>query len=61
MQVSVGEEDTTLFMIFTNSSRLLVKRGLNRRSSPTVDTVRPGTQRQKQPDGSSAVLVFARC
>lgn len=36
-----------LFMIFSNSCRLLVKRGLNLRSSPTVDTVWPDAQRHR--------------
>lgn len=35
------------FMMFTNSSLLLVRRGLNLRSSPTVDTVWPEAYRNR--------------
>lgn len=48
------------FMMFTNSSRVLVKRGLNLRSSPTVDAVWPDAQRRTEPNMSSVATVVLK-
>lgn len=45
-------------MMFTNSSKLLVRRGLNLRSSPTVDISWPEAQKDRAPEVTCGVKVL---
>lgn len=47
-----------LFMMFTNSSKLLVRRELNLRSSPTVDISWPEAQKDRAPEVTCGVKVL---